>query len=245
MKKITQLIRSFRRFIWKIKDVLTFIFLTTLFLIVIYFFDDYYKVKNIDIVGIEKSDDINGINILKGKNILLIEKNKIEDIIKEKNPYVAEVRLKKYNPDSLTIVIKKYKPFIAMESVEGYFILSNTARILEKQKEKPEELSVLASYNKYHFQIYQKGQYIDTEENLTAIKTAEKLNKIGFPVNTVDIRSLNMIVLTGENFDIIISAEKDIDTILEEIDSILLNLKRKNKKFKVLNLRFEKPIIIF
>lgn len=204
------------------------------------------KINTISIVGKEKDDVIRGIEILKGRNIFLLQKEETENILVAQNPAFRSVYITKSFPNSLKIDISYHTPLTYLDVKEGYMLLSSTGRVLEKIRDDDEidsSYPIMTYYQSFPYVLYQAGDYIDMEDIRATLHVLQQSKRIGLKIQEVDIQSFYMIALEGEGITIYFSAEKKKERVSEEMKKIIKQLTLDGTQFRALNLRFDRPVI--
>jgi cell division septal protein FtsQ len=241
MRLIPLLKKSFRKSKYILLSVVVVSFLFGL----LYFVDSYFTIKNIEVIGVKRIDDVKGIYAWNSKNILLFSEEELEKTISDRNPNVKSVTVIKKYPKTIQCVVEEYKPFASFLVNQGYFVLSSDGRILQKVKEKPGNLPLITYYQKLNYTTWQSGDRIEYQDLLTALYFLEQTSGLGLAVNTIDINGLNMIALQLQDQKILFTTEKDRDVQEYQLKTIIRQFRISGKNFTVLDLRFDKPVIQF
>lgn len=237
-----QLIVLFRKLskIGKPVLLLFFVFLT---FFIVYYLDLNFKIKTIVIRKNISDIPVFGIDEFKNRYSFLINKKKAEESIKNKNPKVNTATVTISYPSTLYVELVFEKDFITIQTNNGYFIVDNKGKILEKTKIKKGRLPALTYFQHIDHSSYQPGNFIDYTDILTALYFIEKVQKLGVAVNTVDITSLYMIRLNLKDKTVIFSTEKSKEIQIYELTQILDRYRSNNNQYKIIDLRFNKPIL--
>ncbi len=97
------------------------------------FFIFFCRIQDVDVVGLAYSDKekiISAADIKTGTHLYSISKEKIESRIKASNPYVADVRIKRTGPTSISLILTEEAPRFYCKNGEKYLVLSGTLRVL-------------------------------------------------------------------------------------------------------------------
>jgi hypothetical protein len=87
------------------------------------------------------------------------------------------------------------------------------------------------------------GDTINYKDIQVCIFFLEKMARLGFVIETVDINSLNVILFKSGEKQYFFSVEKDKDLQYQTLKTILEYFKKENKDYKSIDLRFDKPVI--
>lgn len=78
---------------------------------------------------------ISASNIQMGKNIFFLDKQNFADNIEREYPYLQVINIETSFPSSLTIHVRERQSFYAVKNDEGYLILDDYLKVLEKSQE--------------------------------------------------------------------------------------------------------------
>ena len=135
-------------------------------------FTKYFRIKKIDVIGLNFDDQIRlkeNLNVLKNKNIFFIKNDDLLNILKEYNEF-ENYKIQRIYPFKLKIKIRKTK-YIAKTIIDGkeFFIGENKKFIKFKNYMLDQDLPVV-------FGSFPIESFINLQENLKEIKF--DLNKI-------------------------------------------------------------------
>jgi len=103
---------------------------------------NYFKIKNIEIIGADyyKPDEIKeSIKNLNGANIFEVDKKKYEDIIINNFTRIKKAELQKIFPDKLTVNLSERLPFLVIFYKNSYFLIDDEGVVIEKINENKEK----------------------------------------------------------------------------------------------------------
>ena len=127
------------------------------------------RIKTIEINGCIKSEQNNiliSANIKEGSHIYTINESEIEKKIKDENPYVYSVDIRKSFPSKIIINIEESTPSFYTFNNGQYFVLSQELRILEINRKQESSFTtnlILLSLPKFN-QI-KAGEYVYIEND--------------------------------------------------------------------------------
>lgn len=232
-----------KKFLVKLGYILTFIIFFCFIFFSLYFFDSYFQVKKIKIVG--SKINIFGLKEITGKNIIFTSEEKIEKILKDKNPSINSVLIEKKYPDTLVLTITLYQPIGELVVEGGYFQLAEDGKIVAKSKKENRKITKINFYQKLNYQSYSQGERISLKEILDGLFFLKSLSDIEIKIDSLDINGINMIVCKLENRKIIFSIEKEKELQVFQVKEIIRRFKIEGKNYKEIDLRFDKPVIRF
>lgn len=204
-----------------------------------YYLIDSYKIKKIDIDGVS---ELNGAYSLKDTNILFLDTNSTVQMLLKRNPLSKKIDIYKKYPNTLSIVVQQSSPFVSIKMNDGYMILSREATIMNFSKTNS-QLPIITYYQQFKEGEFNLGDRLSFKDIESSIYFLDKMNSLGFVIETVDINSLNVIVLKNGEKTYIFSSDKDKELQYQTVKTILEYFKKENKDYKSIDLRFDKPVI--
>lgn len=236
-----------KRLFGKFYNFLRFVILIVLIYSIFILLNSFFSVRHILVQknNLNKKIALNGLSVLQRQNILILSTDRVRKEIIERNPWVRNTTVSKLLPDTLQVKIDLYNPFAYLKSNEGYFLLSDDARILAKQKFLSNLLPVISYYQQFDYQSLSSGEFLRQKDILTTLSFLEKLKEMNIQINSIDIGSSHMLVFNSDGKIIIFTTEKSQERQRYELEIIVRQTKIDGKDFKSLDLRFDKPVIIF
>ena len=136
-------------------------------------FSTYFNLKKIEVSGISNIQEeqiMTKLNVLKGKNIISINKKKISTIVKDFS-YIEKIIVKKIYPDKIKIIITELDPIgIFLEENKKLILLQNGSSTTQyNQKNLINLLSVYGVEGDKNFYIFY-NDLIKTSFDITFIK---------------------------------------------------------------------------
>lgn len=221
------------------------ILLVIIFFLIIYYSDAFFKVKKIEIIGSAKTLSIQGIESWNDQNMFLISSENIRQELITANPLLKDIKVEKIYPDMLRFTPSMISKSAFLVVDQGYFLIGEEGRILQKVKKKESGVPVINYYQKLHYTSWQSGDYVQYKDILTALHFLKKAKDLGLKIDAIDIVGLNMIALHLQEQKILFTTDKDKSIQDYQLETIIRQFKINGKQFKVLDLRFDKPIIQF
>ncbi len=206
-----------------------------------------FRIKNIIVVAENKNAvNLKGLKPLENQVIFFINENKLKNDLVIENPLIERVDVKKKLPDTLTLIPHFASSIAQIQVDNGFFHLSKNGRILKKTKRKIDSFPLINFYQKFNYQSYQTGDYLKYTEIIYSLKAIEKIKTLGFNnIKEIKINNINLIICRVDNKEIYFNSEKEIDKMLYELETIIKKIKQEKKNFRKLDLRFNKPIVVF
>ncbi|MBI4008910.1 FtsQ-type POTRA domain-containing protein [Candidatus Roizmanbacteria bacterium] len=191
------------------------------------------------------------IDSFKKRNLLFLSTKNIEKIILAKNPNIKSVSVVKKYPQTLMLFLELSKSEAYLMLNTGLATLDENGKVLYKTKTKDQDLPLLNFYQKFDYSQINAGESLDYKEIITALFLLTKLKNLNQKVESIDINGLSMIVFNVKDFasnrqiKLLFTTEKDKQKQAYELEIIIKQFKIEAREFKILDLRFDKPIITF
>lgn len=189
------------------------------------------------------ADSLKGISSFFHSNILFVSTSTITKTIQTSNSTVREVTVVKQYPHTIVLKVSVYEPYALFKADNGFFVLSGNGTILQKTRTVVKNLPTISYYQKLYYNSYQSGNTITNKDVLLSLRFLQKALDLDIKLNSIDINGFNMIALYANDQKIIITTEKDVGLQEYQFETIVRQFKIEGKQFKVLDLRFDKPII--
>lgn len=207
----------------------------------LYFISNFFLIKQI-IINSDKKD-IKGLSQLMNKNILLISGDKIKENLSLVNPLIDNIQVTKNYPRQIIINFQPAIKLVCLKVSGGYFVLSETSKIIEKTRKECSDLAKMTYYQKFDFLSYQAGQSIDINDLKVSLFLLKKITDNGIFVNSIDINAFDMLVFNLKDKKVYFSAQKDSREQVYEFEIIYNQFIKENRPFKSIDFRFEKPVL--
>jgi len=203
----------------------------------------FFLIKKIQIVSSDNNIKILGLDYFENKNILLFNSEKAGQELIGKNPLIKSVLIFKKLPDSLVIKAEKDTPIVIIKADNGFFLLSQSGKIIIKTKENNSGLPIINYYQNLYYYQYQPGEIIDYQDILVCLSFLKKVEDLGLKVDTIDIAGVYMVAFNLDKKKIIFSLEKNRTIQAYQLETLIKQFQIEGKEFVSLDLRFDKPII--
>lgn len=204
---------------------------------------DSFKITKIEIQSENKN--LKGIENIKKYNLLLTSTDFISKYLIERNPDVKSIQTTKHYPTTIELKVISEQPLAQFRTDTGYFILNENGKILSKRALPLQQLPIINYYQLLNYVSWQTGQIVGYRDVIVGLFFVKSLNDLNLPLESIDINGLNMLICNLRGKKILITTEKDLDKQEYELKTIVKQFKIEAKEFKVLDLRFDKPIITF
>lgn len=236
--------------IFKIRRVYIGILIGAIFLATLLIANEhFFTVQKVIISATNKSDSkklisVRGLTTIYQKKIFFLSKEKIKKQLLDTNPLLKSVDIQINYPSQVSITCVFYTSSAYLQVNEGYFMLGEDGRILEKTKTLTNKnLPIIRYYQQLDYYAFQSGDIITYKDVTTSLRLLTKMSDLGFIINNIDINGLSMIVLNSKDKRFIFTTEKDISEQEYQFSAIVRKFRQDKKDFKSLDLRFDKPVI--
>ncbi|MGB9707162.1 MAG: cell division protein FtsQ/DivIB [Microgenomates group bacterium] len=231
------------------------IFAFTSFSFIIFFYNwfdlkskaNFLSIKTIKIKANQCLNNFAGLDFFKQKNFFIIffNKEKLKKNLQLLNPQIRTVEIDLPSLNELLLEIDCFFP-IAFLKQDGYFLyLSEDGKILFKKKENTETLPEVFYYQKISNYSYKPGDWLNFKDLKVALTMIKALTDLGYNPQNAEVKSEDFIILKLNNKNIIFSSNKDESQQKLELTEILKQFKIKGRDFQKLDLRFNKPVVVF
>lgn len=186
----------------------------------------FFKTEKIIVTGetrYSQEDIINLSGIVTGENIFLCDKAAASKKIVDALPFVAQANVGFVIPNAITIEIVEDVPSYAIGYSDGYYIIGENGRILEKTAENYDNLPIVQGTEITTNII---GEYADfTDENITSIlnELVKVLDAYKFEnVTVIDISDTANIMFVYDNrITVVIGLPEDISYKVKTAQTII------------------------
>jgi len=207
--------------------------------------NQFFKIKTIEINKLSNNWLPLGIKGFKGENLLVLSTTDIEQKIVNNNPDIKSAEVKKIYPDKLKITIELYRPFVVLKVSNGFFILTEDGRIIEKKRKIESNLPIINFYQLLSYYYFNTGDRLEYKDLQGALKFLKASENLGLKIVSIDISGNNMIGFNLVNQKVVFSTKKNFGKQEYELRTIVKQFLIQGKKFKSLDLRFNKPVVKF
>ncbi len=219
--------------------------LAALFFITLIFINQRYRIKNIEI-QLDEQKSLLGLNDYQNKFSFLLNEKKIAQELGKKNPDLEIIFVRIQLPETLIVKVKKNPGVALLKSDLGYFSLDSNGLVVKKDKELSSSLPLINYYQKLDYLSYNPGERIDFTDLIFCLNLITAIEDLGFQINSIDIQGTTMIVLNlNKQKKILVNPEKSVSELQKELNTIIKQLKIRGTDFSQLDLRFNRPVIIF
>lgn len=185
----------------KIRRIIFFATLITIFLVVILFYTPIFKIRGVDILGndkVELSEVTSIIGDIEGNNLFRTNTSAIKKKLL-KLPYIEEVKTDRIVFKSrLKIDIKEAKEAASISSGSGYIIINTEAKVLSETQEKPEGIPEITGLTLNRVSLGDKLEIDDKEKYNIVLTCLEEMEKNGF---LSGVRNISVVDLGNITFN--------------------------------------------
>ncbi len=236
--------KSSRKFLLSTK--IKIILLSLLALAILIYIHRLFMLKNIQVLSSVKVDKnlILNLDKLKNKNVLFLNTEDLKDQILSLDKGIKEVSIEKKYPSTLIVKLKFYTTLFSLKTKNGYLLLSSEGIITKRKRDKPKKYIPISFYQDVDYFRYKRGDKLKFKEILFSLKAGEYiLKELNRKIDAIDILDRDMILFKLGDKKIYLNSERESKKQFYELKEIVKN--PIYQKIKVINLRFERPIIRF
>lgn len=230
------------RFLKLLKSTLIFIAIFIFISGGLFFLDNFFRIKQIQIEGPDNSE-LFGTENLMNKNLILVDTEEAAKSIKNKNAGVSAAKVEKKFPSTLFVKVNLYRTVGKLVVAGGFFTLSEDGRIISKEKKGDSNLPNINYYEKLNYYSYSAGQYVDYKDIKDGLTYISTLKNIGLQVVSLDIKDVDMLLCNVGEKKIIFTSLKDRKVQEYQIRQLVKTFKIQGKDFKSIDLRYDKAIV--
>lgn len=230
----------------KIRKVLLVFFLAIILFTAFLFINHILSIKHIIVESDNTKNSLRSLESLKKQNIVILNTKKTETAIKNGNPLVKQIIIKKIFPDTLRLDVQYQSPIAELQVAGGYFALSSDGTVLKKTHDRTSnKLPQIHYYQSFDYYAFPPGAKLNYKDLISSIFFLQKALDLNLSVDNIDINGLNMIVFSLDSKRILFTTEKGLEQQAYELQSIIHQFKVDGKDFKELDLRFDRPVVRF
>lgn len=201
-----------------------------------------FTVRAIDVTGDENclnNENIKNSSQLLGKNIFLINFQQVQENLKKQNSCVESVSVSRKLPSKLSIAVKAKLP---VAKIDGTDLLATAGGEVIKQQV---TTSIPTIYLPGNVKA-QQGTKLQDNETLFALNIASALLKSDFtPASIRIVGPVDIAVYSTNETVALFTTQMPVSSQVDSLQSILTKAKIDAAKIAKIDLRFDKPIIIF
>ena len=241
-----QLLQLLKQFLKSNSNYFIFFATFTVAVLLLVFIDNKYIVNSIKVVGLSKKVDFAGLNEINNQRIWKLNENEIIESLAIKNPAYTISSVEINYPDSVLIntYLRLHRAYLSND--EGFFILSDDAIIIGKVREKTENsIPTINYYQSIPFSAYQMGSSIGQKDIVDAVEFLDLVQRAREHVTSIDITGFYMLGLYTEEHEYLFSSEKDTSLQMYQFEQAVRQFQADGTEYKILDLRFDKPIVKF
>lgn len=207
-----------------------------------------FQAKEINIVERDigtLKPQLHGFDTLTGFNLILSNTNAVEQFLKKSNPVIRDISIEKKYPRRIIITLTFYKPEAALKGDRGFFIVSSNGTVLDVTSQPDPKLAQITFYQLLDMSSFPPGSKLEFGEVKVALTFLQSAIDLGLKTSKIEIDGSHMIALYADQEKIIFSQEKDVNLQKYQFETIIKDFKNQKKTFKSLDVRFDKPVVVF
>lgn len=174
------------------------------------------------------------------RTLLFFPSDKMRAQLLASNPILADIRFDKYYPHTLVIVPTLRTPSILLITPSRRVFIDAQGIVLADADTAPRGLTQITS----PISGLRIGQKVNDKGLSTGIAFVLQMQAL-LPIETMTISDDRTIQAHTQNLDIIFTQESDISSILGTLQTLIAGFRIKGTLPKVIDLRFDKPVVTF
>jgi len=184
-----------------------------------------------------------GLYQYKNQNLLLSNLQQAADYIYRANPKLSQVKVSKSYPNTLIISVEWASGLAQIQVANGYFLLDEKARIIEKNKMPRIDFPLIHYYQLLNYLNYDSGEQLDFQDLKDTLFLLVRMRSLNFNVLSVDINGTDMLAFNLKDKTVLFTTDKDLNVQWQQAADIYRQLKINGKDFHRLDLRYDQPVI--
>lgn len=229
-----------RKNLRKITFGLIFIFLLVICLL--FLRSEFFLVKNIiittDFDFSRNSELVKTLEKIKGQNIFLVNEKELTTKIMMSEVKIGNVLVKKEFPEKILVNIKKREPLVAISAMDFFFLVDKEGLIFDKTKI-PSGLPIVD----LGLQSLEVGSRIEKGKS-SVLLVFERL-KGEEEIKSGKISGSEFYLELGGGTTVIFLLDSDLSGKSQALQMILNRFRIEGKRPTRIDLRFEKPIVVY
>lgn len=209
---------------------------------------DFFKIKRI-ICQFNQTECLskigNKFTFLLNKNILLLNLSQETEKLKKENPYWQNLKITKKLPHQLLVEIQSFQPKAVVkenkEEKKEFYLVDNQGNFLGKKETNPGLPLILVNSSLASSVL---GEPIAAPNLTKALELIALLENYRFGFEALESEE-EKIIAQLVNFLVIFSPRHDLQKQVASLQLIINESKIKKREFRQIDLRFEKPVIIY
>ncbi len=183
---------------------------------------------------------INGLVL--GKNLVLLSPQKVKEEIKGKLTEIDEIKIEKHLPNKLVIHLTKRRPLAIIETDNHYYQVDYQGFVLAEFQQ-PTDLPLITSSQSA---IMVDNHQFKSTGVISSLNCLYQLLMKNIEVRRLEINLFEDLTLfLKKGPQVLISSKKGIGQQVDSLQLILERAKIEGKQIKVIDLRFDKPVVTF
>ncbi len=198
-----------------------------------------------DMSGYQISDwHMEGLEKIKGRNILFMSPDIIERIVRDSNPSIGSMQVNILYPQTIELLVRLQEPvaYFTYDSTR-FFLLSKEGTLLKYEYERPKNLGEILYYQAVTPGEYALGKPMGSRDIRFAAEIAGILNKYGFDTFVITVNDSHLILGEVGNLTIRAASDSDLTRQLSSLDQVVRISQKGGETIKSVDVRFDKIII--
>ena len=206
-------------------------------------------VSHIELVQVAGNSQVIGSNTLYGTSMLWGISD-AEKQLQQANPQIKQLVLVRKWPDTMVIMTVARKPVAWIQADVGIMTVDTQGYILRRERDKSATrsagLTEVTLFQRLAFDQYQVGDQLQIYQLKNALSILEYLTQQeALTVEHIAIGSANVIRCSVNDAEIIFAADKDVQVQGYVLHQLLEQFARSGRTYRTIDLRFDKPVVVF
>lgn len=214
--------------------------------LLLYGSSQYVSVQEIQVTGLLEGQTLLGTGQLKGSMLPLLSSSQVMKQLSDMNHHLKIISVSKQYPHTLNILVNPLQYEAALEVESGYFLMNEDGLLIARTKKNSDiQVPIIHLYQLLTFTAYQPGDTISFSEIQLALIALKITQSLGLVPIRVDIDSSHVLALHTSESEFRLTSEKDTDVQIYQLKAIVEEMRKQGKTIRLLDLRFDKPIVQF
>ena len=188
------------------------------------------KITGSDIYTFSQIEKASKIKL--GDNLFVVSEKRVEELLRQKLPYVDSIKIKRELPGTLIINVKDADEFSAYYYKENYYLLSKSGWVLEKTAEPPQNVFTVYGVS-VKCKVGAPVEFEDSSQKETVDKIADFCDKKEIKLNSVNLTSQAVAsIKVEERFEVNLGNINNLEEKIKHLASMIEKIP-KNESGKI------------
>lgn len=190
-----------------------------------------FPIKNITSNGSKiygEKDIVNSCGISVGDNLFSVSEKSVLQILKQKLPFVENVRFERVLPDTLKIKVTDAKEYACYKTDEKYYTVSKTGWTLAQYDEMPKNVILIVS-DAVKCKVGSEVEFSAEDLHKTAQNIIDLLQKYDISINYVDLTdNIALSAMIEGRFIVNFGTSSDMEYKIKHLNSMIKEIGEKS-----------------